>query len=80
MRGFGIYDYSICSDFSYWRITSSRVKGTAVYGDEYALAENIDMFLYLQPDEWDKLGEDKNMYFLKEEQGGDTDEKVPGKE
>lgn len=39
-------------------ITSSQVKGTAVYGDEYALAENIDMFLYLQPEEWDKLGDD----------------------
>jgi len=42
-------------------MTSSQVKGTAVYGDEYALAENIDMFLYLQPDEWDKLGDDLDM-------------------
>lgn len=39
-------------------VTSSQVKGTAVYGDEYALAENIDMFLYLRSEEWDKLGND----------------------
>lgn len=39
-------------------VTSNQVKGTAVYGDEYALAENIDMFLYLQPKEWEKLDDD----------------------
>lgn len=42
-------------------VTSSQVKGTAVYGDEYALAENIDMFLYLRSEEWDKLGNDLDM-------------------
>ena len=42
-------------------VTSRQVKGTTVYGDEYALAENIDMFLYLRPEEWDKLGDDLDM-------------------
>ena len=34
---------------------------TVVYGDEYALSKNIDMFLYLQPEEWEKLGDDLDM-------------------
>jgi len=42
-------------------VTSSQVKSTAVYGDEYALSENIDMILYLRPEEWDKLGDDLDM-------------------
>lgn len=36
-------------------IQSTEVKATAVYGDEYALAENMDMFLCLQDAEWKKL-------------------------
>lgn len=50
------YQYSVLGG-----VTSSQVKGTTVYGDEYALAENIDMFLYLQPEEWNKLGDDLDM-------------------
>lgn len=41
-----------------WGINSTEVKATAVYGDEYALAENMDMFLCLQDEEWENLAYD----------------------
>ncbi len=45
-------------------MTTKEVKGTAVYGDEYALAENMDMFLLLQQDEWEKLNTQKKLDVL----------------
>jgi len=54
----------ICANVVGGLATSSEVKGTAVYGDEYALAENIDMFLLLQQDEWEKIDLNKKLSVL----------------
>lgn len=34
---------------------ASEVKPTQLYGDEYSMENNMEMFLYLQPDEWEKI-------------------------
>lgn len=34
---------------------SKVAKPTQLYGDEYSMINNIDMFLYLQPEEWEKI-------------------------
>lgn len=34
---------------------ATNVKPAQLYGDEYSMSNNMDMFLYLQPEEWEKI-------------------------